>query len=285
MPAHHKLEAFIHEYLATAGIREIGKTSLFRLAVAKTGLLTDKPMNRIDACRMVRRRTAGLCSRSGSYATFFWTTGITAHLDRGWLAVCPTIQASMHGRKVVAAAQAGAEPRHNLDRYRWDDCGLGLELSRIGSDRLPPLQITRRRPWRTLWAWTCHWRKRPSAWSIKLARYSEKARQRLIPRRYQRLKVVGVAIEHLGLEAGPLSPWLSQSLQAAGLPAVCIETRRMKGATAAMAVKTDRNDAGAIAQAMRVGWFTAVHVKTAESQELRVLLTNRKMDFTSAGLR
>ena len=51
----------------------------------------------------------------------------------------------------------------------------------------------------------------------------------------------------------------------------------MKGATAAMAVKTDRNDARAIAQAMRVGWFTAVHVKTTESQELRFLLTNRKM--------
>jgi transposase len=51
-------------------------------------------------------------------------------------------------------------------------------------------------------------------------------------------------------------------LRAAGLPAICIETRRMKDATAATAVKTDRNDARAIAQAMRVGWFTAVHVKT-----------------------
>ena len=50
----------------------------------------------------------------------------------------------------------------------------------------------------------------------------------------------------------------------------------MKGATAAMAVKTDRNDARAIAHAMRVGWFTAVHVKTAESQELRLLLNNRR---------
>ena len=48
-----------------------------------------------------------------------------------------------------------------------------------------------------------------------------------------------------------------------------------------MAVKTDRNDARAIAQAMRVGWFTAVHVKTAESQELRLLLTNRKTLQTS----
>lgn len=67
-----------------------------------------------------------------------------------------------------------------------------------------------------------------------------------------------------------------EGLRKAKLPAVCIETRRMKGATAAMAVKTDRNDARAIAQAIRVGWYTAVHVKTTDSQELRLLLTNRK---------
>jgi transposase len=95
------------------------------------------------------------------------------------------------------------------------------------------------------------------------------------------LKAAEVTIERLGLEAGPLSPWLCEGLRAAGLPATCIETRRMKGATAVMAVKTDRNDARAIAQAMRVGWFTAVHVKTAESQELRLLLTNRKTLQTS----
>lgn len=86
----------------------------------------------------------------------------------------------------------------------------------------------------------------------------------------------GLTLARVGLEAGPLSPWLHAGLRAAGLPAICIETRRMKGATAAMAIKTDRNDARAIAQAMRVGWFTTVHVKTAESQELRLLLNNRR---------
>jgi transposase len=90
------------------------------------------------------------------------------------------------------------------------------------------------------------------------------------------LAATGLTLARLGLEAGPLSPWLHTGLQAAGLPAICIETRRMKGATAAMAVKTDRNDARAIAHAMRVGWFTIVHVKSAESQELRFLLSNRR---------
>jgi tetratricopeptide (TPR) repeat protein len=41
MPAHHKLEQFIDEYLAAAGIREDGKTPLFRSAVGKTGEATE----------------------------------------------------------------------------------------------------------------------------------------------------------------------------------------------------------------------------------------------------
>ena len=83
MPAHHKLEAFIDEYLAAAGIREDGKTPLFRSAIGKTGLLTGNPMNRIDAYRMARRRTAeaGLKGKLGCHV--FRATGITAYLEAG----------------------------------------------------------------------------------------------------------------------------------------------------------------------------------------------------------
>lgn len=56
-----------------------------------------------------------------------------------------------------------------------------------------------------------------------------------------------------------------------------IETRRLRAATKTMPVKTDRNDARAIAQVVRTGWFRAVHVKSALSQELRTLLTARKL--------
>lgn len=86
---------------------------------------------------------------------------------------------------------------------------------------------------------------------------------------------LGLAFERIGLEAGPLSSWLHDGLRALELPAICIETRRMKGA-ARTAVKTDRSDARLIAQAMRVGWFGAVHVKSVDSREIRVLLRNRK---------
>ena len=43
-----------------------------------------------------------------------------------------------------------------------------------------------------------------------------------------------------------------------------------------MPIKTDRNDARAIAQVMRVGWHSIVHIKSGVSQEMRMLLANRK---------
>ena len=44
-----------------------------------------------------------------------------------------------------------------------------------------------------------------------------------------------------------------------------------------MPVKTDRNDARRIAELMRLGWFRPVHCKSAEAQEVRALLTARKL--------
>jgi transposase len=87
----------------------------------------------------------------------------------------------------------------------------------------------------------------------------------------------GVAFARIGFEAGPLAPWLFEGLVAAGLPVSCIETRRMKVFTSASPVKTDRKDAQAIAQAMRMGFFRAVHMKTRASLEARLMLTNRSL--------
>lgn len=57
---------------------------------------------------------------------------------------------------------------------------------------------------------------------------------------------------------------------------VCIETRHAKAVLNVQGVKTDRNDARGLAQMMRTGWFRAVHIKSKESQRIRVLLNNRK---------
>src|SRR6202045_4784000 len=81
----------------------------------------------------------------------------------------------------------------------------------------------------------------------------------------------------IGLEAGPLSQWLSSALAEAGLPVICVETRHMRAVLKAQINKTDRNDARGMAQMMRVGLYRPVHVKTLRSQKLRMLLTHRKL--------
>jgi transposase len=64
---------------------------------------------------------------------------------------------------------------------------------------------------------------------------------------------------------------------AAGLPAVCIETRRAKAAMGAMPNKTDRNDARGLAQIIRTGWYRAVHVKSPACRSWRALLAARRL--------
>src|SRR5829696_862847 len=88
---------------------------------------------------------------------------------------------------------------------------------------------------------------------------------------------LGVAVTRVGLEAGPLSPWLHAGLGEAGFEAVLLETRHVKAALSAMPVKTDRKDARGIAQLLRLGWFRPVHRKSVSAQETRALLTARKL--------
>ncbi len=81
----------------------------------------------------------------------------------------------------------------------------------------------------------------------------------------------------VGLEAGPLSQWLHTGLIAAGFDTVLLETRHVKAALSAMTVKTDRRDARGIAQLLRLGWYRPVHAKSINAQEVRALLTARKL--------
>src|ERR1700689_5965499 len=88
---------------------------------------------------------------------------------------------------------------------------------------------------------------------------------------------LGIAIERIGLEAGPLSQWLHAGLTQAGFEVVLLETRHVKAALSAMTVKTDRKDARGIAQLLRMGWFRPVHCKSPGAQEVRALLVGRKL--------
>ena len=88
---------------------------------------------------------------------------------------------------------------------------------------------------------------------------------------------LGVELKRIGLEAGPLSQWLYAGMKAAGLAVELLETRHVRAAFKTMPVKTDRNDARGIAQLMRLGWFRPVHCKSAAAQEVRAVLTARKL--------
>jgi site-specific recombinase XerD len=83
MPAHHTLEAYLDTYIEAAGLRDGGKAPLFRSAAGRTGTLTDKPMHRVDAWRMIQRRAAGLGLRVNIGCHTFRATGITAYLEAG----------------------------------------------------------------------------------------------------------------------------------------------------------------------------------------------------------
>src|SRR5258706_14913094 len=66
-------------------------------------------------------------------------------------------------------------------------------------------------------------------------------------------------------------------MKQAGLAVELLETRHVSDAFKAMPVKSDRNDARKIAQLMRLGWVRPGHCKSITAQEIRAMLTARKL--------
>jgi hypothetical protein len=83
-------------------------------------------------------------------------------------------------------------------------------------------------------------------------------------------------IEWVGFEAGTMSQHLFYGLKAEGFDVVCMEARQVNAALSAMRNKTDKNDARGIAQVLRTGWFSPVHMKSREAHGVRALLSTRK---------
>ena len=80
----------------------------------------------------------------------------------------------------------------------------------------------------------------------------------------------------VGFEAGTMSQHLYFGLRDHGLDVVCMEARQVNAALSAMRNKTDRKDARGIAQVLRTGWFSPVHMKSRESHGIRALLSTRR---------
>jgi transposase len=87
-----------------------------------------------------------------------------------------------------------------------------------------------------------------------------------------RLRQFSSDVKSVGFEAGTLTQYLTYGLQAAGFEVICLEARQVSVTLAAMRNKTDRNDARGLAQILRTGWYSRVHVKSLHShhpQEVR----------------
>ncbi len=82
VPAHHNAEDYLDAYIAAAGIAAERKTPLFR-SIDRHRRLTDRPMHRIDAWRMIKRRAQAIGLPEEICNHTFRATGITAYLENG----------------------------------------------------------------------------------------------------------------------------------------------------------------------------------------------------------
>ncbi|MEO8372710.1 MAG: tyrosine-type recombinase/integrase, partial [Candidatus Solibacter sp.] len=89
MPCHHKLEAYLQDYIEARRTPREGaaaftaKAWLFPSVRRRTGHFTERPMSQADVYRMVRRRAAaaGIKTQIGCHT--FRATGITEYLRNG----------------------------------------------------------------------------------------------------------------------------------------------------------------------------------------------------------
>ena len=79
----------------------------------------------------------------------------------------------------------------------------------------------------------------------------------------------------VGLESGPFTPHLHRTLAGMDFPMVCMDARRAADAIKSRRIKSDKADAWALAEMLRTGWFTPVHVKTIDSHRIKTLLGAR----------
>ena len=82
--------------------------------------------------------------------------------------------------------------------------------------------------------------------------------------------------EKIGLESGSLSHWLVEKLKEKGLPAICIDARKLAGFLSIRVNKTDDNDAKGIAEAMKCNLYNEVAQKSQLSIETGTLLHSRR---------
>jgi integrase len=81
LPAHHKLEAILDEYIHGARLAGQKKQPLFRTTQGQKRQLTARRMSQADAWRMIRRRAADAGIKTAIGCHTFRATGITNYLE------------------------------------------------------------------------------------------------------------------------------------------------------------------------------------------------------------
>jgi transposase len=89
------------------------------------------------------------------------------------------------------------------------------------------------------------------------------------------LKEHCVCPERIVLETGTQSNWLARELGWRGLPVRCLDARRAHAVLRLRHNKTDANDAEALAELARLGFFRAVAIKSEAAQRDRFLVRAR----------
>jgi 2',3'-cyclic-nucleotide 2'-phosphodiesterase (5'-nucleotidase family) len=148
---HHKREHFLDEYFAApaSGGRQ---DPLFGSTIGNTGPLTDKPMNGVNAYRMVGRRTAegGLKGKLGCHV--LRATGITAYFDETG-GTLENAQAMGRTRKLAhprssttAPAMRSRSTRSSGSRSKHDPPRFFGPSAVVFSSARPDLPFVRKQP-------------------------------------------------------------------------------------------------------------------------------------------
>ncbi|OYZ38320.1 MAG: hypothetical protein B7Y25_01385 [Alphaproteobacteria bacterium 16-39-46] len=93
---------------------------------------------------------------------------------------------------------------------------------------------------------------------------------------FKSLEKSGIQSEKVGIETGSLTRFLIKGLQNLGVPAVCIDSRKMSAILSVTINKTDKNDARGIADAIRCNHYKEVYVKSDADASVEILLKSRK---------
>ena len=94
---------------------------------------------------------------------------------------------------------------------------------------------------------------------------------------FKYLTKVGVPLTKVAIESSCLSHWLVDELCKIGIPAICIDARKMAAILSVQVNKTDTNDAKGIADAVRCNLYRVVAQKSQASIEISLLMGCRRL--------